>query len=148
MIDRTSEGEAAYVRAPARAIVVRRLAVLLVAGTALALLATQVLLPRVRSYLFGASRLEILERAEHVMFSIAAVLVVGGTVALVHGVRILRAGRWPLPGAFVFRDTMVETGTKARLRGWALVFAAVLQFGLAVWTVMLPRMLYGSLSFA
>lgn len=148
MIDRASEAAAGYVRAPARAVVVRRLALLLVAGAALALVATQVLLPWVRSYLYGATRLEILERAEHVMYAIAALLVVGGVVALVHGVRILRAGRWPLPGAFVFRDTKIETGTRATVRGAVLVLAAVLQFGLAVWTAMLPRMLYGSLSFA
>lgn len=136
------------VRAPPRAAVAKRLGVLFALGVALAVLGTQVVLPGVRSYLFGATRLQILERAEHVMFAVAALLAFGAVVSLVHGVRILRAGRWPLRGAFVVRDTVVRRGRGANLRGWTLVLLAVLQLALALWTSLLPRMLYGSLSFA
>jgi hypothetical protein len=113
-------------------------------GLLVAIAGELVLLPRVRAYLDAATRADALERVETVLFPVAGLLMLGSIYTIVLGMRILRARRWPLPGAFVLRDTPVSTGIAARLRGASLLAMGALLAAAAGWTAMLPRLLFAS----
>lgn len=49
--------------------------------------------------------------------------------------------RWPLPGAFVLRDTPVVTGRSVQWRGWAMIVWAALAAVLAVFAALMPELI-------
>jgi len=124
----------------------RRNAVLTVAlgavvGMALILWGRPALLPLFEH----ASPAEVIKRVQ-IFFWLTAVLV-GGVAcwAFITGARVLKAGRFPLPGARVTRPTRVRRGTRARRLGYVLVACGVagvvLAANLASFTARLPHAL-------
>jgi hypothetical protein len=67
-------------------------------------------------------------------------LPLAGYLAVLAG-HILRSRQFPYPGATVWRDTRIARGRPALIRGWGLVFCAVLVLGLALYAAYIPYLL-------
>jgi len=111
----------------------RRLALWL-ALAALAWLGYQFLyLPWQTAYLGELTEENAHQRVRDVMIIMSVVLMVSSAWVGVLALRILMHGRYPLPGAFVWRPTPIETGARARLRGAAGLAAALGLLAAAAW---------------
>lgn len=125
-----------------RAQIVAVAAILLGSAVGLGFVLAFHVLPYVRRYLAGASRFEIANHMQNVLFALAALMLLGSLIATWHGIRLLRAGRWPLPGAFVMKDTRVRRGDAAKALAVTFILLGATQAGLAVLALVLPKFLY------
>lgn len=64
-----------------------------------------------------AARRRILTLLDFFLYGMSAILAVGALVLAVQGLRILRSGHFPPPGARVVLDTRVQRGAAAKRRG-------------------------------
>lgn len=62
------------------------------------------------------------------------------------GRRVVEAGRFPAPGMKVIRDTPVQTGQRARVTGYVMMFLAVLMVASAFAGAVLFYVVYRSLT--
>lgn len=130
-------------RAPPRKTLVLRFGGLAVLALALAVAAKLWLLPFVQDYLQSASgRDDAIHRVQIVLDWFGALLfpVVGYAAWLAY--RTLTTGQWPLPGALVIRDTPVQRGRKAHVRGLAFAVLAILLGTMAILIILLPDFLF------
>jgi hypothetical protein len=97
--------------------------------------------PELRAYLSVRDPVEAFRRFQWVMIGIGASLVPFAAYFALFAVRIIRSGQFPYPGMKVWRDTRIVRGTSALVRGWIIVFLAVLLLGLAVYAAYIPTMM-------
>jgi len=89
-------------------------------------------------YLSVASQTELVARIRSVFTALAVFVTAVAAWEFWFALRILRAGQWPLPGAFVLRDTPVRFGARARVRGVLVFVAAVFSAGVACYAALFP----------
>ncbi len=81
---------------------------------------------------FGFSGATVLAHGLFIGMPLFAALLVIVTVGL-RGLRIVREGRVPTSGEKVFRRTRIQRGAKAKVIGYAHVFAATPMLALSIW---------------
>ena len=108
------------------------------AGLAVFLFGEWVLVPGIRDYLSVQEKALALFRFKVVMVGIGVSLlpVVAGMFWLAS--RIIVSRQFPHPGAKVFRDTRIQRGRLALVRGWVIAFCGMLILVCAAYAAYLP----------
>lgn len=97
--------------------------------------------PWLRGWLAVKDEAELLFRLRVVFGGLALGIFAAAAYVFHTGRRVLRTGQWPLPGAFVLRDTAVVTGRGVRWRGWGMIVWAALAAVLAVFAALMPELI-------
>ena len=127
------------IRAPPIHIALAKLGAMLALGAAIVVLAKAYFFPWMRGYLGDAvTHAEALHRFKIVMLGAGAFAMGLAAYAGWLGVRVIQLGQWPLPGAFVLRDTPVRHGRWVRARGIVLIVLAALLAADAIGLAVLP----------
>lgn len=119
-----------------------KLALWIGAGAAFVAATEYWLFPWLRVWLSVKDEADLLFRLRVVFGGLALGILAAAVYAFDTGRRVLRAGQWPLPGAFVLRDTPVVTGRGVRWRGWGMIVWAALAAVLAVFAALLPALMH------
>ena len=98
--------------------------------------------PWLREYLAVTDAGELHSRLRIVFAGLSLSILAAAAWAFHLGMRVLKIGQWPLPGAFVLRDTPVSTGRRARIMAWAMIVWAVCVAALGVFAALLPDMIH------
>jgi hypothetical protein len=122
----------------------KRIAVVLtglVLGSVIAVTGKHWFFPWLGRYLSEAASPEAEARFSLVMGGMALLFASAGAGLFQRGIRVLRARQYPLPDAFVWKDTAVATGRKACLYGWLHIGGAAWIGACAVYAALLPRLM-------
>jgi hypothetical protein len=110
------------------------IALLILAGAALKLLALPVLL----RWLAVSDNAVLVHRVGVVFYAMSATMVAIAALVGWHASRILRSNQSPPPNTWVLRDTPIVRGAAAHLRGWIVMACAVAFVVLAIYAALLP----------
>jgi hypothetical protein len=133
---------APILRAPPLKQRLTKLAMWIGAGVAFVAATEYWLFPWLRVWLSVKDEAELLFRLRVVFGGLALGILAAAMYALHTGMRVLRAGQWPLPGAFVLRDTPVVTGRSVQWRGWGMIVWAAFAAALAVFAALMPALMH------
>ena len=97
--------------------------------------------PWLRGWLAVKDEAELLFRLRVVFGGLSLCIFAAAAYAFHFGRRVLRAGQWPLPGAFVLHDTPVITGRGVKWRAWGMIVWAGLAAALAVFAALMPELI-------
>jgi len=120
---------------------VTKLALWIVIGATVVAAAEFWFFPWLRVWLSVKDEAELLFRLRVVFGGLALGIFAAAAYVFHTGRRVLRTGQWPLPGAFVLRDTPLVTGRGVRWRGWGMIAWAVLAAALAVFAALMPELI-------
>lgn len=99
--------------------------------------------PWFRDYFSVASRAELTSRVQHIFYAISIIVASIAAWEFWFALRVLRVGQWPLPNAFVLRDTPVQRGTRLRVRIGAMFLGALCTAGVAIYAALFPAFVLG-----
>ena len=134
--------EEEFVKAVPRSVALRKLALYAALGVIVILFGEYILFPWMREYLAVKDELLLLARFKHVMLGVALGLLPPVVFMFRFSSRIIASKQFPYPGAVVFRDTRIQRGRLALLRGWFFRFAALFILACAVYMACLPYILF------
>lgn len=98
--------------------------------------------PWLREYLAVTDAGDLHSRLRIVFAGLSLSILAAAAWAFHLGMRVLKFGQWPLPGAFVLRDTPVSTARRARIMAWAMIAWAVRVAALGVFAALLSDMIH------
>ena len=99
--------------------------------------------PWFHHYLVDGSKAETVARLRSVFLGLSAFLVIVSALGLWQALRVAKHGQWPLPGAFVFKETPIQRGGWLRLRLIGMVMTSLLALALAVYAAILGNRYFG-----
>jgi hypothetical protein len=142
----TISDEIEWIKAIPRSAIIKRAVIYFGFVVAVVLTAKIIAFPALREYLATKDPAEALARLKLVMLCFGLSLLPIVTYLAWLSSRIIRSRQFPSPGATVWRDTRIERGRKAVLRGWVIAACAMCLTGLAIYAAYLPYLSFGSQS--
>lgn len=132
--------DSAFLRTDARQR--RNLAVLMAGLVVLAVVFFFFGLPRLTAWVHAGTTAAVLRKLGIVCDVFAVLLLLTALWAAGYARRVLRSGQFPPPGTWVLRDTPLQHGAAARMRGWAVGIVAVCCGLFAIYAAVLPYRLH------
>jgi hypothetical protein len=121
-----------------------RFAWLLSIGAAVAAASEWLFKPWFHHYMIDGSRAQTIDRLHTTFLALSGFLWVAAAIGFWQVLRIAKHGQWPLPGAFVFKETPIQRGRWLKVRLVGLLLWSILAMALGIYAAMLPGRMFGT----